>query len=144
VDVAAILGELSHLIGESVVLRKVELAGEPFGRVTEASEAKRAVVRVAPRPENSATEAALGNIRFRIVLAGVAAQPADVADLVCRLDQSPYFRQVSPSFSRGAKLPSAAEMTPGRKPTGKGPETLDVTEFEISCYLANYEEVDKP
>jgi hypothetical protein len=144
VDVAAILGELSHLIGEAVVLRKVELAGEPCGRATEPGEAGRAVVRVARRSENSAKEAALGNIRFRIVLAGVAAQPTDVADLVCRLDQSSYFRQVSPSFSRGAKLPSTAETTPGGKPTGKAPETLDVTEFEIGCYLANYEEVGKP
>ncbi len=143
VDVAAILAELSHVISETVVLRKVELAGESCGRATGENETKNAVVRVAAKSENSGKEAAFGNTRFRIILAGVAAHPSDVADLVCRLDQSSYFRQVSPSFSRGTKLQPGAEAVPGDKATAKGRETLEVTEFEISCYLANYEEVSK-
>jgi hypothetical protein len=142
VDVAAVLAELSHLIGETVVLRKVELAGEPYGRAPREGEARRAAVRIAARPENGGKESGFGYTRFRITLAGVAAHPSDVADLVCRLDQSSYFRQVSPSFSRGAKLPPGGETTPGDK-AGKSPEMLDVTEFELSCYLANYEDVGK-
>jgi hypothetical protein len=143
VDVAAILAELSQVIGETVVLRKVELAGERWERATAGSQTNRAAVRIAPKSENPDREAALGNTRFRINLAGVAAHPSDVADLVCRLDQSCYFRQVSPSFSRGIKLQPGAETVPGDKTTVKSPETLDVTEFEISCYLANYEEVGR-
>ncbi len=143
VDVAAILAELSHVIGESVVLRKMDLVGEPLGRAAEENENRGAAVRLAVKPENSGKEALLGSTRFRVILAGVAVHPSDVADLVCRLDQSSYFRQVSPSFSRGAKLQPGTEATPGDKATVKSPETLEVTEFEISCYLANYEEVVK-
>lgn len=143
VDVAAILAELSHLIGESVVLRNVKLVAEPFGRATEEGAAKHTVMRIVAKPEDSTKDTALGNARFRVILTGVAVHPSDVADLVCRLDQSSYFRQVSPSFSRGVKLTSGAETAPADKTTAKGLETLDVTEFEIGCYLANYEEVGK-
>jgi hypothetical protein len=143
VDVAAVLAEMSHLIGEAVVLRKVELAAEPWRRAARESEQKSSAVRLAGKSENYGKPALLGNCRFRVILAGVAAHPSDVADLVCRLDESSYFREVSPSFSRGTKIQTPGEAAPGDKVAGKNRESLDVTEFEISCYLANYEEAGR-
>jgi len=51
--------------------------------------------------------------------------------LICKLDDSPYFCQVVPSFSRNKKM---------KVGTGLAGENFQVSEFEISCYLANYRE----
>jgi len=143
VDVAAVLAELSHLIGESVVMRRVDLVAEPFRRSPAGPETTGSVVRIAGTSENAGKPTWLGSTRCRVVLAGVAARPADVADLVCRLDQSSYFRQVSPSFSRGVKIQPGAPVAQENKTAPKAPETVEATEFEIICYLANYEETGK-
>jgi hypothetical protein len=73
----------------------------------------------------------LGGVKFKVVINGVAADASDVAELVCRLEDSPYFCLVYPSFSRNKK------MTVTKRPAR---EDFQVTEFEIGCYLANYEE----
>jgi len=72
----------------------------------------------------------LGNVRFKVVIKGIALNASDVAELICRLEDSPYFCQVVPSFSRNIKTK-----------TGSGPDAMSnqVSEFEISCYLSNYE-----
>jgi hypothetical protein len=146
IDVAAILAEMSHLIGASVALSKVELVAEPLQR----PEAKEGTSGSAPRIIGGAASpkksGSLGNVGFRIVLAGIAAHPAHVADLVCKLDESSYFRRVYPSFSRNAKIQVGAEAAGSAqagKATAPGRETLDATEFEITCRLANYEEIEK-
>ena len=76
----------------------------------------------------------LGNVRFRVVMSGVASDSSDVAALICRLEDSPYFCQVIPSFSRNRKIKAD-------KDAGAG--DLQVSEFEISCDLANYRYEDE-
>jgi hypothetical protein len=146
VDIAALLAEMSHVIGGSVVLRKVEIQAEPFGRTDEKGQTKGSAVRLADRPANSDKEPPLGRVKFRIVLTGVAAHPADVADLVCKLDESPYFQRVYPLFYGNAKAQAGTKSAP-QPPEGgtavKSQSALDATEFEIACYLANYKEVDE-
>ena len=56
VDIAAILAEMSHIIGDSIVLRKVEIQAEPFGRTEEKEQAKGSVVRLGGRTANSGKE----------------------------------------------------------------------------------------
>lgn len=146
VDVAAILAEMSHTIGDSIVLRKVEILAEPFGRTEEKNAAKGSVVRLAGKAGTSDKEAALGRVKFRIVLTGVAAHPADVADLVCKLDESAYFQRVHPSFYGNAKAQMGlkiAAQPPDGGTAAKPQESLEVTEFEITCYLANYKEMEE-
>jgi hypothetical protein len=141
VDIAAILAEMSHVIGGSIVLRKVEIAAEPFARADE--KAQGSVVRLAGTTAHGEEGNALGPVKFRIVLTGVAAHPAEVADLVCKLDESQYFQQVHPSFYGNARVQVGARTTPG-SPDGraaKTPGALEMTEFEIVCYLANYGEM---
>jgi len=144
INVAAILAETSHLIDESIVLRRLEFVAEPFSQWSGKEETKRAVVRPATGAEPKAA-AFSGDVVFRIVLAGVAARPAQVADLVCRLDESAYFRRVYPSFSRnttitlGGRAPSKSQANTN---AGGAPDSFEVTEFEISCYLANFEDIE--
>jgi hypothetical protein len=147
VDIAALLAEMSHLVGDSIVLRKVEIQAEPFTRAPEKEQAKGSVVRLGGKTANSGKEGLLGPVRFRIVLTGVAAHPADVPDLVCKLDASQYFQQVHLSFYGSAKAQIGAKVTPPSSggQAAPGPQAgSDVTEFEIVCYLANYQETQEP
>ncbi|MEN6428860.1 MAG: hypothetical protein ABFE13_26225 [Phycisphaerales bacterium] len=138
-DVAAILAEISHIVDESIVLSKIELVSEPFAKPAAKARPKGGVVGADDKSAAVQPETPLGNAKLRIVLAGVAIHPAHVADLVCRLDESAYFQQVRPSSYGKVQIPSR----PAAEATGvKVPEMLDVTGFEITCYLANYIETE--
>ncbi|MCX5645065.1 MAG: hypothetical protein NTZ17_10340 [Phycisphaerae bacterium] len=145
VDIAAVLAELSHVISGSAVVRKLEIQAERFGRMEEKGQTKGSAVRLANGSGNSEKDVPLGRVKFRIVLTGVAAHPADVADLVCRLDESAYFQQVHPVFYGNAKARTGPKSAPPPQEGGTAvlsQSALDVTEFEIACYLANYKEMD--
>jgi hypothetical protein len=145
IDIAAILAELSHLMGDSIVLRKVEIQAEPFRRAGDQEPSKSSAVRLVDRPATSEKEMPLGRVKFRIVLTGVAAHTADVPDLVCRLDGSSYFQRVHLGFcgtTRGQAGTRSAPPAPEGGTTVKTPSASDVTDFEIACTLANYKEVD--
>jgi hypothetical protein len=146
VEVAALLAEMSHVIGDSVVLRKLEILAEPFGRPGGKEQAKGSAVRLAGRATGAEKAPLLGPVKFRIVLTGVAAHPADVPDLVCRLEASPYFQRVQPSFYGSARAPAGTRPTPGPQEPAVAARTQGasgLTEFEIVCYLANYKDVDE-
>jgi hypothetical protein len=147
VDIAAVLAEMSHVISGSIVVRKLEIQAERFGRMEDKGQAKGSAVRLAEGPGNSEKDVPLGRVKFRIVLTGVAARPADVADLVCRLDESTYFQRVHPVFygNANAKAQTGPKSAPPPQEEGtavKPQSAWDVTEFEIACYLANYKEMD--
>ena len=56
-----------------------------------------------------------------MVLTGIAAQPADAAALIARLEGTPYFEQVVLVFSKPKTV-----------------QQQDMTEFEIQCTVADY------
>jgi hypothetical protein len=146
VDVAAVLAELSHVISGSLVVRKLEIQAERFGRPEDKGQTKGSAVRLADGAGNAEKDAPLGRVKFRIVLTGVAAHPADVADLVCRLDASAYFQRVHPIFYGAAKAPTGTKSAPTTPEEGtavKPQSAWGVTEFEIACYLANYKETEE-
>ena len=145
VDVAAILAELSHIIGDSMALRKLVILAEPFRDAEEKGQAKGSVVRLAPRAAGPEKNPPLGRVKFRIVLTGVAAHPAEVPDLVCKLEESPYFQRVQPSFYGSTKAQAGPRPAAGTQDgaAAKTPGASGVTEFEIVCYLANYKDVDE-
>ncbi len=152
IDVASVLSEMSSLIEEEIVLSKVELVAEKFVNEQKngASTRTGAVVRAVRAGSRQKQQLPLGNVRFKVVIAGVAANAGDVPALILRLEESPYFFQVVPSFSRSKKLeiesapaPEAAadDVRRTSETTGRTAETgmsLEATEFEINCYLANY------
>jgi hypothetical protein len=154
IDVASVLAEMSYLVGERTVLNKVEFVAEKFVDRYEArpSPRARAVVRVVRAKSGEKRELPLGDVRFKVVMAGVAADASDVMALTCKLEDSPYFCQVIPSVSRNAEISiksdslrraetGAVEGTLERKDGAReAGESIQVSEFEINCYLANYRE----
>jgi len=54
--------------------------------------------------------------------------------LICRLEDSPYFQLVYPSFSRNRNIKTGTNLAG---------ENYPASEFEISCYLANYRQEGK-
>lgn len=145
IDVSAVLAEISHVICERVVLSRVEFLSEPLASGENGTDRSGSAVRPAGASRASAKPVSLGNVRFRVVLTGIAASSADVGTLVCRLDDSSYFRQVHPLFRENTiQVAAPASSAASEKTTSRNPtRSISVTEFEIVCYLANYEEIDR-
>ncbi len=133
IDVANVLAEMSFLIGENIVLDKVELIAEKFKDRQPSKTDSGSVVRVvgSELDKRSAAGGPLGNVRFKVVMNGIAADSSDLAALVRKLEDSPYFCLVYPSICRNRTLQIPANST-------NSAEDFQVSEFEISCYLANY------
>ena len=129
IDVAGVLAEMSFLVDEKIMLSKVEFFAEKFAEERKAKPNSGSAVRVAGGNFAGKEARPLGDVRFKMVISGVASDASDVADLVCKLEDSPYFCQVIPSFSQNREI--KVEM-------GAAGENLRISEFEIRCYLANY------
>ena len=145
IDVASVLAEMSFLIDERIVLNKVTFDAEKIEGKKQGEPSPRAVVRAVRTKLSEELKLPLGDVRFRVVINGVAADASDVASLICKLDDSPYFCQVVLSFSRTAEInvTSNASLRSKRKNMNSSRESvgkIQVSEFEISCYLANYRE----
>jgi hypothetical protein len=145
IDLAAVLAEISHIIGRHVVLNRIEFISEPMTAPEEHPERNGSAVRLAAA---SSKAVPLGDVKFRILLAGVAANQADVGELVLQLDRSSYFQQAHFAFARDSEIqipvggPRAGTGDPTNRASSQPSETFQVTEFEITCYLDNFEETD--
>ena len=130
IDVANVLAEMSFLIDENIVLSQVEFNAESFVDKQGGKVSRHTASASGAAGRNFVGKGAmpLGDVRFRVVIRGVASDASDIAELICKLEESPYFCLVYPSFSRNRK------MNVG---TGKN---FQASEFEIGCYLANYRE----
>jgi len=135
IDVPAVLAELSFLIGERVVLSKLDLQAEAFSTENTPASLRQSggVIRPAGSVAPARQEPLLGGVKFKVTINGVASDVGDVAELVCRLEDSPYFFRVMPSFSRSRQIRNASDDK----------QSLQVSEFEITCYLANFKQ-EKP
>ena len=141
IDVASVLAETSFLIDEKIVLNKVELKAERFGDGRKASPKSISAVRVAQGRLDGKAAPLPGQCRFKVVINGVASDSSNVGDLICRLEDSPYFCQVYPSYSRNKNVTAASAVVSrpvSKKGAGRAGENYQVSEFEIVCYLANY------
>jgi len=141
IDVASVLAELSFLVDENIVLSKVEFKAERFEVDEKTSPRGGSGVRTARGRLNNKAVLSLGACRFKVVIDGVASDSSNVGDLICKLEDSPYFCQVYPSFSRNKDVTAAgaaANKAVSTKSAGRVGEKYQVSEFEIVCYLANY------
>jgi hypothetical protein len=152
INVSDILAEVSFLINENIVISKLQLISEEFLRDPDNGQ-KNNVVRMANYNYGKNAEPPIGNVRFKILITGIAANASEVANLICNLEESSYFFQVKPSYTRSANIEaniksninSQDELTRSAL-TNEGnnqeyKEKIVVSEFEISCYLANYLEI---
>jgi len=129
IDLASVIGELSFLVEKGVVLSEVLLTAEQFKAGGAGSPSTGSTVRPAGSAVAGRDRFAVGSVRFRVLLKGVAASADKVAGLVVRLEDSPYFRDVTASCrNKGLR-------------TTEGDTSLDVSEFEVTSFLANYKDV---
>ena len=132
IDVGNVLAELSFLIGERIVFSKLQFSAEKFADQTAGRAGGALPVRAGAGGSAKMKGSWFGDVRFKVVMNGIAVNGSDVAELICKLEDSSYFSQVIPSFSRNTTVRTEQRRTEG---------SLQVTEFEISCYLANYEQL---
>ena len=127
INIAEVLSELSFLVDARIVLNEVSFEAEKFGS---AGNKKAAVgVRVAQEASRKSETEHLGDVRFAVMLRGIADQTSDVGKFVRRLEESEYFCDVSLAFSRNKNI--KVSDAPGK-------DQRQVSEFEIRCDLANY------
>ena len=139
IDVASVLAEMSFLVEKSVVFSKVEFVADKFPdkKQDKTPGQTAAVLRAVRVKETGKQQLPLGHVRFKVVIAGVAAGAGDVATLIMKLEDSPYFCQVVLSFSRSAEV-KAESVRPTSGDTPDTGASIAASEFEIHCYLANY------
>jgi hypothetical protein len=118
-DFGAALAELSQVAGQRIILRSLEVQPEKY--VPEKQEDKPSMMTLGS--DNSESKSILpgADLRYRFKLTGIAADAADVPALISALETSSYFCQILPGFSKTIQI-----------------KDYSVTEFEVSCYLANY------
>ena len=114
--VSNVIAELTHLLDNGVILKKLEIKAEPIPE----QDKKTGVTTVGAQGSDQASIFDK-KTRFRIVLTGLAADTTQVAGVINKLEQSKYFFQIVPSYSKNT--------TVGQ---------YQASEFEIICYLANY------
>jgi hypothetical protein len=149
INVANVLAEMSFLIDETIVLSKVEFSAEKFpDKRQDGKSSGIAVVRAVQTTLKDNQKIPLGDVRFKVVINGVAVNAGDVAVLICKLEDSPYFCQVDLSYSKNAEISknssSHSKVESGKhnlsaQQDGRN-KKIQVSEFEISSYLANYKE----
>jgi hypothetical protein len=135
IDVASVLAELSFLVDEKIVLSKVELIAENFIGKYRKGQTRISSVAVEDKDLNGRQvyrDIGAGDVRFKVVIRGIASDARKVAELICRLEDSPYFQSVYPSFSKNT------EINTKHNRQAKKSFRAEVSEFEIVCYLGNF------
>ena len=128
INIAAVLSELSFLVDGKIVLSDVKFESQKFDIAVQGSSSLSGI-RMAGVSSKKNADVPLGDVRFLVTLSGIADQTSDVGKFVRRLEESDYFRDVSLAFSRSKKIKVSALQGNGQ---------WQVSEFEISCDLANY------
>jgi hypothetical protein len=129
IDVANVLAEISYLVDRRIALSKVEFIAEKFGDDNEGKPNSGTTVKAAADKFSDKESLPVGDVRFKVLINGIASDANDVATLICKLEDSLYFCQVLPLFMRSKEMKAAANTEGGK---------FQVSEFEISCNLANY------
>ena len=115
VKISSTLAEISYLVGENITLTnlsyKTEIVKPQKGASGSSVKLSKSTVKNGALP--------VADMRFKIVIKGVADNAADVTAFIKRLERSDYLCQIMPVILKNIKNTSAAE-------------------FEIKFYVANY------
>lgn len=115
---SSVIAELSLLIDPAIVLNRLQINAQDASVILNESQGVRAVVNRNTKAKSSTLE---NNKVYKVIINGIAKSPKDVADLLFNLEDSSYFKAVVHNFSQNKKI-----------------DDHYVTEFEISCNIANY------
>lgn len=112
-----VLGELSYLSTDKMLITKLEIKSEKmhFSDVG----IKPGSVRFSPGQKSADKSLPEADVRFRVIISGQAINSTEVTAFISELEESIYFCQIVPGFMKNVKDSSE-------------------TDFEISCYVANY------
>ena len=127
IDISSVLAEISFLLDERVVLSEVDMEAVKFN----SSKTNAKSYRLRNTAGKGKSDGIFADVRFKVVMKGLAADAGDVAKLICDLESSAYFCQVNLAYSRSGSV---------NKTVGDSQVKQQVTEFQIECYLANYRE----
>ena len=119
VDLSHVIAELSYLVSDRIVLSRIDIQSEAVRAVPTGK--KKDIVRIAAGTGRTSSALPEESIRSKVTIAGIAAEGSDVASLISKLEESPWFCRVIPGYSRSKETKGVATM-----------------EFEIGCYVANY------
>ncbi len=119
VDLSHVIAELSYLVSDRIVLSKIDIQSEAVQAVP--TWKKKDVVRIAAGTGRASSALPEASTRSKVTIAGIAAEGSDVASLIENLEESSWFCQIIPGFSKSKETKGVATM-----------------EFEIGCYVANY------
>ncbi|HML74466.1 MAG TPA: hypothetical protein PKB02_08205 [Anaerohalosphaeraceae bacterium] len=119
---ASVLAELSACVGPNVVLNKLSIQNVPIESKEKNTAAAGPMIRLGAAENAKGNSAQAIPAQTEVVLQGIAADGSVVAGLIASLEESDYFRQVIPGYSKNIKI-----------------RECSATEFEIRCVLADYE-----
>ncbi len=124
-NISAAIAELSYISGSRIKFQRIAFSAEKFPQKSQADLPANTIraVREAMVDKSGPYE---GDIRFKITLRGIASDATQVASLIRRLEDSPWFFKVIPAYCRNGTI-----------------SQYTVSEFEITCYVANYSEERK-
>ncbi len=114
-----VLGELSYLVTDNMLITKLDIKSEKIK--LEGSGSKGGSVRFSSALKDEDKAMPESNTCFRVVIRGLATDAAEVTTFISELEDSAYFCQIVPGFMKNLKDSSE-------------------TDFEISCVVANYVE----
>jgi len=117
--ISCVLGELSYLSTDKVLITKLDIKSEKM--IFEGGVSKAGSVRFSSVQKAAGKSMPESDVRFRVIINGQAVTAAKVTSFISEVEDSPYFCQIVPGFMKNVKDSSE-------------------TNFEISCYIANYVE----
>jgi hypothetical protein len=124
---SAVMAEFSLLAGDNVKLSRLGIDAEKFKQKEPAAQLPANSIRAVRDVMTDKSGPWEGDIRFKVTIVGIAADATCVAELIGRLERSPWFTAVTPSYCKNGTV---GERT--------------VSEFEITCFINNYSEGRKP
>jgi hypothetical protein len=121
--ISAVIGELSSVTGAKVKFSRIHIQAEKFPQKDAGPEMPANTIRAVREAMTDKSGPWEGDIRFKVTMTGIASDATHVAALVHRLEQSPWFSRVTPSYCKNSTVNEHV-----------------VSQFEITCYIANYVE----
>ena len=111
-----VIAEISHLASENILVKEMHINSELFSEEKKTGRASKASAL-----ENDDAVFPPGPVKFKVTLKGLASDSLAVADLIKKLEQSSYFKNIIPGFSRNKEV-----------------NNIELSEFEVCFYINNY------
>lgn len=112
-----VIAEVSFIAGDNIVLTTLDIDMEAFCDKQKSSSS----IRVVSSGNNKKKVISEEPFRYKVTFHGLARDASDVAEFIRTLEMSDYFKQVVPGYSRNKTV-----------------SEHKLSEFELSCYIANY------